>query len=201
VFVILHRRGVSLVDDGGTRAWLRETAWRVASNHRRGRTRAENRRAQVQPSRPVSTPEELTARAEIATELASFLAGLPTEARELFERVEIDGASVPEIAHERGANLDTTYAQIRRTRARWAARLAAIGVAIVVLVLATLGSRCDVAPELAEREDPRDGPPLLDAADHDRRSPAVRPDADRVVRAARGDRHPARPPRGATTWS
>ncbi|HET6583567.1 MAG TPA: hypothetical protein VFG69_08965, partial [Nannocystaceae bacterium] len=112
VFVIAHRRGVALVDDGPTRAWLRETVWRVASNHRRGLARAESRCAHVQPGRPSSTPEELTARAEIATELASFLAELPQDTRELFERIEIEGATVPEIACERGANLDTTYAQI-----------------------------------------------------------------------------------------
>jgi RNA polymerase sigma-70 factor (ECF subfamily) len=98
VFLVLHRRGVALADDRATAAWLRETAWRVASNHRRGLRRSDERTARVLPGNPTPTPEELSARAEIAQRLTSFLDDLPADTRVVFERIEIDGDTAPDVA-------------------------------------------------------------------------------------------------------
>jgi RNA polymerase sigma-70 factor (ECF subfamily) len=201
VFLVLHRRGVALADDGATRAWLRETAWRVASNHRRGRRRADDRLVHVLPGAPTATPEELTARAEIADRLASFLADLPSETRALFERIEIEGESAPEVARATGANLDTVYAKLRRTRVRWAAKLASLGMAIVLLVLAALASQCATQGEPVAvggaRDDRRDTSVLGTAGD-DGRSAALRSHDDQRVRLSRGPRDRARPARMST---
>jgi RNA polymerase sigma-70 factor (ECF subfamily) len=186
VFMVVHKRGLVFTDERATRAWLSRAAWRVASNHRRARRRADDRLALVEPREPVATPEEQHACTEVATTLATFVAELPDDARTVFERIAIDGATAPEVARATGVNLDTVYAKLRRTKARWAARLASLGIALVLLVLAVLSSRCGAADER---------PALLDRAVDDRRAAALGSHDDRRVRADGDPRHPDRPAR------
>jgi RNA polymerase sigma-70 factor, ECF subfamily len=117
VFVVLVRR-IDEYDadreEGGVEAWLRGIARRIASNHRRGDSRARRLRAELAIAPPFEPGQaERTHAAEI---LHAFLGSLTSEQCEVFVLGEVHGLTGPEIAAQLGIKLDTAYSRLRAAR-------------------------------------------------------------------------------------
>jgi len=124
VFLVVQRRLADLDPDASVRGWLWAIARGVAANHRRGRARAAKREQVslevVAPPRPAD-PEQHVRAAEAAAAVARFLDQLPTDKRAVFELVDIEGLSCPEVAELLELELGNVYAQLRTARRRFRA--------------------------------------------------------------------------------
>lgn len=140
VFITLHRKGCTFEDERSARAWLYATARRIASNERRSRRRAEDRLPGWTPAEP-PCPETALQHREAAQVVEQFAAGLPEGPQQVFHLSEVEGLAAPQIARRLGLNLNTTYSLIRRVRQRFA-RSAAIGIGLLLLLLAALCGAC-----------------------------------------------------------
>ena len=141
VFVTLHRKGGRFENDRAARAWLWNTARRVASNDRRARRRADARAPAWSPG-PIADPEEQVRRREAERVLDRFADALPADARAVFVLSEVDGLPAPQIASRLGLNLNTTYSHIRRVRSRFA-RAVIAAVALLLVLAALLAGTCE----------------------------------------------------------
>jgi RNA polymerase sigma-70 factor, ECF subfamily len=158
VFLLLHRKACHFESEGAARAWLFATARRVASNARRSRMRAEARLEHAPAPSPAPCPERTVRQREAAASLHQFMADLPAEVSTIFHLSEVEGIAAPEVAKRLSLKLNTTYSHIRRARKRFA-RAFAIGLGLVLLVLAALAGTCaaeatDERPRLALRAGP-----------------------------------------------
>jgi RNA polymerase sigma-70 factor (ECF subfamily) len=168
VFVVLCRRGALFETPAAARAWLFQTARRVASSHRRSVARTSRARA-LTGAEPgaIASPEVWCQHREAAVALERFVHALPPADRAVFELSAYEGASGPEVARRLGLCLNTTYAKIRRLRRRWARALVVALLVALALALVLVGGGCSThrspTPGDAIAEAP-DEPPVLVAA-------------------------------------
>jgi RNA polymerase sigma-70 factor (ECF subfamily) len=118
VFLVVLRRLSDLQPGAHVKAWLFAIILRVASNQRRSRRRrgtpedlAGRSLVSTQPG-----PFDLTARAQAAEFLHSFLSSLDDNRRAVFIMAELEQLTAPEIAQTLAANLNTVYSWLRSAR-------------------------------------------------------------------------------------
>lgn len=117
-FVTAFRRRHDF-DGRCARAWLYSIGRRVASNHRRGRARAERRHqlANEASASPRAAEDLIVAKTLVDT----FLGTLSRADQELFVLSEVEGLTGPELAKLSGRKLPTLYSRIRVVRRRFEA--------------------------------------------------------------------------------
>lgn len=124
VYLVVQRRLGDYDPERPLRAWLTGICYRVASDDRR---RAFRRRevlwdaGEVPASEP--TAEAALEAAQAQRRVAAALETLPLEQRVVFVMHDIDGFSMPDIARELGAPLNTLYSRLRLGRARFEAAI------------------------------------------------------------------------------
>jgi RNA polymerase sigma-70 factor, ECF subfamily len=120
VFIVVRRRLRDLDDRDDVRGWLFMITRGVVANDRRSRERREHReRVASLQSVPVD-PEQQAETAEAIGLVESFLGTLSESQRVVFELVDIEGFTVPEVARVGDAPLDTVYSRLRLARAAFA---------------------------------------------------------------------------------
>lgn len=118
VYLVVLRRIGDLQHETHTKAWLFAIILRVASNQRRGM----RRRGTAEPLSEQSLastqlgPFDLTARAQAAKLLHTFLSSLDDNRRAVFIMAELEQLTAPEIAEVLAANLNTVYSWLRTAR-------------------------------------------------------------------------------------
>ncbi len=116
VFVVVHRRLSQYDPQRAMRTWLFGITRMVVLNRRRRLGRhARKLRVVPEPQAP-PTPEEEHELRRRAGMVQTFLDGLDRRQRVVFELVEIEGMSGPEVARTVGANVDTIYTRLRSAR-------------------------------------------------------------------------------------
>lgn len=140
VFVTMHRRGCSFADPQSAKAWSFAAARRVASNHRRGRTRAELREPAWSPPE-LPAPDVAIERTQLLAAIQRGLAGLAADARAVLGLSAFEELPTPEVARRLGIPVDTAYSHLRRSRQRLA-RVVLAALALVLLALALFGGGC-----------------------------------------------------------
>ncbi|MFO0560282.1 MAG: sigma-70 family RNA polymerase sigma factor [Polyangiales bacterium] len=125
VFAVVHQRLSSYSGAGTLNAWLFGICVRVVIAHRR---RAHTRREHTvdempEPTQPgpasvaaPSSPEELAAKSEARSVLASLLDEIDLERRAVFVMFEIEALSCDEIAETLGIPLGTVYSRLSAAR-------------------------------------------------------------------------------------
>jgi RNA polymerase sigma-70 factor (ECF subfamily) len=118
VYLVVLRRIRDLQQGTHTKAWLFAIILRIASNQRRSvrrrgtlETLADHALASAQPG-----PFDLTARAQAANFLHTFLDSLGEQRRAVFIMAELEQLTVPEIARVLAANPNTVYSWLRTAR-------------------------------------------------------------------------------------
>jgi RNA polymerase sigma-70 factor (ECF subfamily) len=144
VFLTWHRKGCRFENEAAARAWLSQTARRVASNDRRGRRRRD-RRHQALPSPPVLGPGYAMQAA-----FAQAWDRLALPSRRVLE-LSCQGFAVPEIARRLGLNPNAASARLRRARQRVASVLVPVLIAVAVLA-GLLAGQCATDGVIASRE-------------------------------------------------
>lgn len=119
VFIVVRRRLPDYEGRGAPTSWLYAIARGVAANFRRGRDRAERRLRVVAAPEPAATPEDAVGRAQVAQVVRRGLAALDRNQRRVFELVDIEGMSGPEVAEVLGVPLNTIYSRLRLARRRF----------------------------------------------------------------------------------
>jgi RNA polymerase sigma-70 factor, ECF subfamily len=120
VFMVVRRRLGDLELREDVRGWLFMITRGVVANDRRSRQRREHRRADATPPEPPADPERRAQEAEAIALVERFLCTLPEEQRIVFELMDIEGFSGPEVARLGDAHLDTVYSRLRLARAAFA---------------------------------------------------------------------------------
>jgi len=118
VFLVVRRRLGDFDPERSLRGWLYGIARGIAANHRRGRSRTANRMeslARLPPS-PAPTPDEAVMRGEAAALVEVFLAGLDEPRRQVFELMDIEGLSGPEVAEALQIPLAQVHTRLRSAR-------------------------------------------------------------------------------------
>lgn len=119
VFLVVHRR---LDDFEGPcmRSWLYGIARRVASDYRRGASRAVRRVSGMPDPDVHPSPEGVGSRVAAAAMVHKFLAELDDDKREVFVLTEVEGMTAREIADMLGVNANTVSARLRAARLKFA---------------------------------------------------------------------------------
>ena len=115
VFIVVHRRLVDYDSATPMRSWLYGIARRIADKYRV--RMAKSAALRLLPDSHAPHPDEALERREAADMIEAFLAGLPTEQREVFVLGELEGLRAPEIAAAIDAKLNTVYSRMRLARA------------------------------------------------------------------------------------
>jgi len=122
VFMIVQRRLPSFDGRAAHTTWLYGIARGVAANVRRGRSRAQARARLVPVEVPsFEDPERSAERTEALACVAAFLSELDPDQREVFELVDIEGLSGPEVAELLVANVNVVYSRLRLARRKFEA--------------------------------------------------------------------------------
>jgi RNA polymerase sigma-70 factor (ECF subfamily) len=120
-FLIALRRWNQVREDVSWRAWLFGIARRIASHHRRGRTRrlrlVDSVARQVPPA---SDLEDALARLDATRLVDHFLSTQPPRRREVFILAELEGFTGPEIAEALGISVNTVGSRLRSARESFA---------------------------------------------------------------------------------
>jgi RNA polymerase sigma-70 factor (ECF subfamily) len=126
VFIVVRRRLRDLDARDDVRGWLFMITRGVIANDRRSRQRREHRErvASVEPA--IVDPEQQAETAEAIELVERFLRTLSEAQRVVFELVDIEGFTVPEVARLGDAPLDTVYSRLRLARAAFARFCASI---------------------------------------------------------------------------
>lgn len=126
VFIVIHSRLHTLEQPESLRSWIYGIVRRtVSGHHRSNRTRTSGVIAASDVSGPTApTPLDLTERAGEVQLLQSLLAKLDDTKREVFELVEIEEMSVPEVASALEIPLNTAYSRLRAARQEFEEALA-----------------------------------------------------------------------------
>lgn len=124
VFMVVHRRLADYDGRASITTWLFGIARNVALHHRRSQAR-HLRRLEVAPEPlPTPAPDQVIAHAQARNLIERFLASLSEDHRVAFLLSEIEGLSVPEMAEQLGANLNTLYSRVHAARKQFAQFLA-----------------------------------------------------------------------------
>jgi RNA polymerase sigma-70 factor (ECF subfamily) len=128
IFIVIHSRLHTLEYPEALRSWIYGIVRRTVSTHRRAkRTRdalgaslaveTESHHSQ-QP-----TPLDVTEQTNALSVLTELLAELDDAKREVFELVELEELTVPEVAHMLDIPLNTAYSRLRAARQAFEAAL------------------------------------------------------------------------------
>ena len=123
VFLVVRRRQGDFDRERSIRAWLYGISRGVAANHRRGRSRAAERLRNIATPSPPPTPEEGLERRKAAAFVADFLASLDEPRRRVFELIDIEGLSGPEVGALLGIPVMKVHTLRRSARRRFEAAL------------------------------------------------------------------------------
>lgn len=116
VFLVVHRKAAQFDPQRTLTTWLFGITRMVVLNRRRRAGRhARKLRLVTRPSAPPDPEvhDDVRRRVEL---VRSFLASLDVRKRVVFELMEIEGMSGPEVAEAIGANVDTIYTRARAAR-------------------------------------------------------------------------------------
>jgi RNA polymerase sigma-70 factor (ECF subfamily) len=116
VFLVVRRRLPDYDGRAALSSWLFGIARGVASNHRRGESRAQRRLELVAPPPSPDTPEEQARKQQAAALVRSFLEGLDRDKRLVFELSDIEGMKGREIADALDVNVNSVYSRLRAAR-------------------------------------------------------------------------------------
>lgn len=119
VFLVVHRHAGELAGLSSVRAWLYTILRRVASDHRRRRSRKEPRdveQAESVPDGAAASPEEQALNRESLRVLLSLLESLEADKRDVLILADLEAMTAPEIAAALGCNLNTVYSRLRAAR-------------------------------------------------------------------------------------
>ncbi len=128
VFIVVHSRLHTLEQPEALRSWIYGIVRRTVSTHRRAqRTRdalgvrfaVEAESLRSQPPTPLEHSEQTNA----LSVLTALLSELDDAKREVFELVEVEELSVPEVAHMLDIPLNTAYSRLRAARQAFEAAL------------------------------------------------------------------------------
>jgi len=128
VFVVIHAKLETLERPEALRSWIYGVVRRTVSMHRRAkRTRADGGLT-AKPSDEVVSPgptplERTETKAELEV-LADLLSQLDEPKREVFELIELEELTAPEVAEVLGLPLNTVYSRLRAARRAFEAALA-----------------------------------------------------------------------------
>lgn len=126
VFLVVHRRLGEYDGRASIPTWLFHLTRGVVSNWQRANGREQGRMLRVvAPGEQLPDPEQGVARAQAQALVHGFLAGLDDDKRDVFELVELEGESVPDVARSLGINLNTAYSRLRLARQAFAKAVAA----------------------------------------------------------------------------
>jgi len=119
VFLVVHRQLAGFRGESSTQTWLYAIARHVASNHQR---RTERKQAPLEPlvsepAHPDPGPLERAEDAQAAAFVATFLAGLDDNKRDLFILAVLEEMTIPEVATALAIPLNTAYTRLRSVRA------------------------------------------------------------------------------------
>jgi len=123
VFVIAHRKQATYVEGVAITTWLYGIARRVAANDRRKATRrsaAGPDRLPFVSSEPATQERELDYRRSTAR-VDEFLEHLSPDKRVVFELVDMEGLSCPDVATALSLPVQQVYARLRTARRRFEA--------------------------------------------------------------------------------
>jgi len=126
VFLVVRRRLTELDGRVECRGWLFMITRGVVSNDRRIRARRVRRHDEAPAPLPPPDPERFAEGAEAIAWTERFLSTLPEEQRLVFELVDIEGLTGPEVARLGDVGLDTLYSRLRLARAAFACFVAAL---------------------------------------------------------------------------
>jgi len=128
IFIVIHSRLHTLEQPESLRSWIYGIVRRtVSGHHRSNRTRtsgviAATDGGTLRPAPP--TPFDLTERASEVQLLQELLSKLDAAKREVFELVEIEEMTVPEVAAALEIPLNTAYSRLRAARLEFEEALA-----------------------------------------------------------------------------
>jgi RNA polymerase sigma-70 factor (ECF subfamily) len=124
VFVVVHRRWGDLHAHVSERAWLCSISRRVASDHRRKRSRHERKLEALPRPGPQGDLERDVAGRQVMSALEQVLSKLDPAWREVFVLAEVEGMTAREIAEAIGSNPNTVSSRLRAARTHVSAALA-----------------------------------------------------------------------------
>lgn len=116
VFLIVRRKLPEFEGRSTPQTWLYGIARGVCSNVRRSRERARARLVAVPAPGASVEPDEVVRRQQAAALVEVFLAQLKPEQREVFELMDIEGMSAPEVAESLGVGVNVVYSRLRLAR-------------------------------------------------------------------------------------
>ncbi len=116
VFVVVHRRWGDLHTHVSARSWLCGIARRVASDHRRKRSRHERKLDALPRPGPDREFEREIAGRQLISALEQALGELEPARRDVFVLAEIEGMTAREISEAVGANPNTVASRLRAAR-------------------------------------------------------------------------------------
>lgn len=126
VFLIAHRKWASFDPERAKpRSWLWGIARGVAANRRRSLKGKEVTERVTPLPAPGGTAHEVEARERLLM-VDACLAELGAKQREIFEFVEIEGMTVPEVSAITGVNPNTLSTRLRQARRAFATKFASL---------------------------------------------------------------------------
>lgn len=129
VFVIAHRKQADYDQRAAVSTWLFGIVRRVAANHRRKAVR----RAALEPvdgsgARADRSQEECLEHERAGQRVREFMHSLSPDKRAVFELVDVEGMSCPDVARALDVSLDQVYARLRTARRRFESFAASLAV-------------------------------------------------------------------------
>lgn len=117
VFLVVHRRLPEFEHRSTVKTWLYGIAMRVAKVHREQERRGARQACAEPPTSAVEhDPHEALARAQARALVQGVLDEMDFDRRAVFVLVELEQATVPQIAETLGLPLNTVYSRLRLAR-------------------------------------------------------------------------------------
>ncbi len=129
VFIVVHSRLHTVQQPESLRSWIYGIVRRTVSGYRRSNRAKRARDSQLAAEqatlgRAAASPQDHAEQAGDVALLTQLLAGLDDSKREVFELVEIEEMSVPEVAAALEIPLNTAYSRLRTARQEFEEALA-----------------------------------------------------------------------------
>lgn len=158
VFTLAWRKRPEFSSPRAAKAWLHQSARRVAANHHRSLRRRsaghDGAALHAQLGQLGTARDQLERDTALELQLRAQLAGLNSQDRRIFALSQVLGHTAPEVARALDLNLNTTYARIRTLRGRLARALTVA----VLLGLALWGlavGQCSLSVKSVNEPEPK----------------------------------------------